>query len=711
MKVWEKPCLLYLWFVLVALIGLVVTSCGGSGRGKPEGPPGQVVVPPPLPEGALDVPPHPSATPPSLADEPGEFAAVVVSREGEPVADYEIVVDGEPIVAKTDEEGVFFIPDLPPGSHLIELVRDGVSIASFPVEVSGEPENTTLVSNLCEIGEPEGIDRSDPRFFEVHRFTGRVMDQEGSPLAGAEVVLFDQRGFFQRAFTDQQGNYKMVGDIRSDTLMLGAFMAGYLPEVREVSVITEEIQHDFMLTRLAQGEVAGELSFAGQFRGGRVRFIARLSEEETLPNLEEELSADGTFSLTVPSGLGVLEALVETDQGTLGASLPVTVGEGQTVQFSLALGPVAVGELRGVVVDGAGQPVAGALVELLRGEEVVATVQSGADGTFVIPEPPAGVFLLRVSAGGQEVMRPVVVRARLNPLITLNLAGGSALALIHGAVNVVEGGGVRPGVNVVVQVRSLAGQVLSVAQTGADGGYQVFLPVGAGQPDQVEVVAFMPGFRSQAQVVELGEAAISEVSFLLEPERIFPPMPRDGTVSGVVRDAIGTLPSAQVSLFARRKPGGLFDVVAETLAGEGGTFRFSQVPTGRELLIRVRSLFHQTLLTTLRLAPGESRELELTLSFGTPATTPVVEVEVFRVTEQGNQKVVGATVRVMDLERNQLAQGETNQLGIARLPVEGLPELFLVEVSGPGLPTLIKRGEFNPLLPELPVLVRFPLAP
>jgi len=57
--------------------------------------------------------------------------------------------------------------------------------------------------------------------------------------------------------------------------------------------------------------------------------------------------------------------------------------------------------LRGVVVDQTGLPLPGAMVQLRNGDAVIATVVTGADGTFAFP-PEASGPTLAVSLDGFE---------------------------------------------------------------------------------------------------------------------------------------------------------------------------------------------------------------------------------------------------------------------------------------------------------------------
>src|SRR5438552_17577706 len=75
-------------------------------------------------------------------------------------------------------------------------------------------------------------------------------------------------------------------------------------------------------------------------------------------------------------------------------------------------------ELRGVVVDQTGLPLPGATVQLKNGDVVIATVASGADGTFLFP-PTAMGPTLAVSLDGFETS---VVAASDGARVVLALA-------------------------------------------------------------------------------------------------------------------------------------------------------------------------------------------------------------------------------------------------------------------------------------------------
>ncbi|WP_325158210.1 carboxypeptidase regulatory-like domain-containing protein [Actinophytocola sp.] len=105
--------------------------------------------------------------------------------------------------------------------------------------------------------------------------------------------------------------------------------------------------------------------------------------------------ADGRYSSTLPVGSYSVTA---STFGYGSATASVTIAEGQTTTQDFALSRVTNGTVSGVVRDAAGAPVANATVEILG--TPIAPVQTGADGSYSIPNVPLGTYQAKASAGG-----------------------------------------------------------------------------------------------------------------------------------------------------------------------------------------------------------------------------------------------------------------------------------------------------------------------
>lgn len=109
------------------------------------------------------------------------------------------------------------------------------------------------------------------------------------------------------------------------------------------------------------------------------------------------------------------------------------------------------GEVRGVVVDPAGAPVAGAIVNL-RGPELQGTAEdvTGADGSYEIGNLPPGLYTLTVTQAGAKISRTNVlvqlgkvarVNVRFQPPVT-----GEEVIEITGRVPMIDQGSTKTGV-------------------------------------------------------------------------------------------------------------------------------------------------------------------------------------------------------------------------------------------------------------------------
>ncbi|MGO1801841.1 MAG: S8 family serine peptidase [Microbacteriaceae bacterium] len=103
-------------------------------------------------------------------------------------------------------------------------------------------------------------------------------------------------------------------------------------------------------------------------------------------------------------------------------SAPITIDESGFVRIDLAMTPITVGSIGGIVVDALeGTPIVGASVQVV-GQELTAT--TGADGGYRIADLPVGSYRIRVSAPGyaDAVSADAEVRAALQTTVNYRLA-------------------------------------------------------------------------------------------------------------------------------------------------------------------------------------------------------------------------------------------------------------------------------------------------
>lgn len=148
----------------------------------------------------------------------------LVTRDGKPVAGAVTFVYpdlssrlkgfGMGMAAPTDENGIFEVP-LPAGSYylLVRLRKDGVQAGPMragdlfgylpgnPLTL-GEKEVARVHIPLIEV--PEKVERFAATMFGNTSISGRIVDQEGKPVAGMSAMLYDDMMMLNRpAFVSQ----------------------------------------------------------------------------------------------------------------------------------------------------------------------------------------------------------------------------------------------------------------------------------------------------------------------------------------------------------------------------------------------------------------------------------------------------------------------------------------------------------------------------
>lgn len=149
------------------------------------------------------------------------------------------------------------------------------------------------------------------------------------------------------------------------------------------------------------------------------------------------------------------------------------------------------GTVRGTVVDAAGAPVPGATVTV-----GTATVQTGDDGTFVIPDVAAGEAELRIDrAGYQPDLRTITVGAGAEAAVEVALVRAKLPSQIRGLIRSFGGQGLAA----TVRIEPL-GQEITAA---ADGTFTVDVP-----PGDYTVVITMPGYKTQRRPAKVEDEGV-----------------------------------------------------------------------------------------------------------------------------------------------------------------------------------------------------------
>ncbi len=349
------------------------------------------------------------------------LSGVVEDEAGEPVAGAAIRaqplalrafdrMSGPPLQAASDARGLFVLTE----AEFDRPYRLEVRAPGFPVTVVDAPpveRGTTPAPLQIVLG-------------EGRRTSGTVVDTEDRPVAGAEVSLLrpadtgrselerlylDRLGIVEPTTTDEHGRFSFPA-VQTGEVEVRIVHAEYLsPGDRRVDVPRGERDHDLgSFTLVGGAEILGVVVDPEEqpVAGATVQTAAAGADREPERTTTTEL--DGTFRLG-----GLPDDLVDLKVRAAGFAplrlpgvRPVTE---QPVRIKLQTGAT----LAGLVVDAAGDPVAGASVHVRPEWRTFSTPperlhdpfeRTGDDGRFRFENVAAGVWSLKATAGDAKAV-------------------------------------------------------------------------------------------------------------------------------------------------------------------------------------------------------------------------------------------------------------------------------------------------------------------
>lgn len=400
------------------------------------------------------------------------------------------------------------------------LVRGNVSvIASAP----GLAESRSRVVAISATGElVQNVDiRLSPGIFIV----GKVTDQHGTPVTGAELTARPDFGTAVSAFTGDDGRYRV-----------GPIAAVIDPPPRAIS------------GRAAPAGTTDRPDSAGE--GAPTR-----GESSTSPSRERA----GGIELRV-SAHGHAEIRRNLDFTARSTDMRARPSESDTWTEDIVL-EVADAALAGTVVDSAGVPIGSAQIDVISGAARRRGAVSSSNGVFSIDQLPRGPVRLRIRHPDFPAEEFDAVAAPTGDRVRLQLAPGGAA---EGAV--VDGGSGTPLSGLTVTAAGPAG---ASAETSTDkAGHWRLGPLKVGQ---WKLVVTQPGYRSYTRVIDVPAASRPGATSLRD---IRIDLMRGALVGGTVRDSRGAR-VVGAHIVIRSQTG---DAQGDTDAR--GEFRIHDAPTG-----------------------------------------------------------------------------------------------------------------------------------
>lgn len=271
-----------------------------------------------------------------VLSKPGRIVGKVIGSDGKPPATATIDTTGQ--VPVTTRDGAFIVNEVMPGSYDVQV---------------RSPEHTMSTREAVKVVAGKDTDLGTITLASGRRITGRVLDAQKRPVAGARVRasehLFnleedDASGFINygnsgmqgpsTTTTDAKGAFELRG-LPASNLQVAAFNASGRSEV--VNLPEGEADPAPVTLRLrGLGSVAGTVTVGGKPANG---FVVVLSAKDGagVPSFGKT-APDGTYLLErIPEGAHEVSAAPSGGGGGRGNEKPVTVVAGQRAKIDFAL--------------------------------------------------------------------------------------------------------------------------------------------------------------------------------------------------------------------------------------------------------------------------------------------------------------------------------------------------------------------------------------
>jgi protocatechuate 3,4-dioxygenase beta subunit len=565
----------------------------------------------------------------------GTIAGLVVDEAGRPLAGARVLTIPNP-ASRTGEvaigenvtwsgaDGRFVLRNLPANRlHSVTVSLDGFAPASQPADASsGTPVRFELGRGATAVG--------------------RVVDEAGQPVTGAEVILaptplpsVPDAGLGRlQAVSDGEGRFR-VPHVNAGSFGLQVKKDGFAPAVPgEVTIPGKTAETDLGTITITPGAVIEGIVVDSRGKPVEGADVDPESFDGMLFIRSVTTGPDGRFRFAdLPRG-GRFNLWID-HSGFIQLQVP---GVEAPAPKPLRIELVEARSLKGQVVDPEGQPVAGAQVALTEGTGGLLVGGGFAEGSW-------GSSQATTDADGRFVLdrlppRTIRIEARATGFRNRSLAGIQIPA--EGEATPVE---IQLERGPYLEGRVLDGQGRPVprALVRAEGKVQdsgrfSFGGTRADDEGHYEISGLEPGPHTiTAQSVEGGSAARASVEIRVGPNRLDLSLPDGLEVSGRVVDARG-LPVAGASVSLLGLPPST-SWGLQAISSADGSFLIRDVPEGVYRLIGMRRGFARSEAPeTVQVGSDPVQGLELRLSPGavirgkllglTPADRDRIEVHV-----------------------------------------------------------------------------------
>jgi hypothetical protein len=222
--------------------------------------------------------------------------------------------------------------------------------------------------------------------------TGKIMDKEGNPVAGAWVFAYLVDGRFEDVKTDSHGNYTIHKLIEGTytVIVYPPKGCGLAPEQSFGILVTQGETINLNITLLPEGRISGKVTTEKGTPVGSVRI-----DVTNTKGIDRKTKTKPNGNYTV-SGLprGSYRVYIFPLKGSGLANLrvnDVSVAPGKTTILNITLPPE--GKISGKVTDRRGNPVEGALLSARREDGWSAgCAKTNSNGDYTIFGLPQGTY-------------------------------------------------------------------------------------------------------------------------------------------------------------------------------------------------------------------------------------------------------------------------------------------------------------------------------
>jgi ELWxxDGT repeat protein len=413
----------------------------------------------------------------------------------------------------TDSDGDFAFEGLRDGTYYLSAAAHGFTTVWWRDRECAmcAPDTTTpiVVQNAAERSGHDFVLRA----FGVIR--GRVLDNEGKPIPSTTLLL-DCSGEHYATSTDLLGFYQIPAPPDRDCV-ISTRHKNYANASLPVRVgIGGSQAAEFVLT--PNGAIRGRLLDA--VTGEALTIYAVVTARNAADDAEVRgATIEGGYTITLPDGRWEI-TIDPSDAGYAPATFPTLVSAipGQiTPGYDVTLTPAGA-RIGGRVLDAAsGAGVGGVAVRVLRGDTVVASVFTNADGTYATrPDLAPGTYVVQLEASA--------TRPGQSSQVSVNARDAARADFVVGRYPIVFG-------TVVDAVTREPLRNVRVGDTTTDAEGRYALPMA--RTGESVVVATKRGWEVSERKVQI-DAADVRVDFALAPSCVLTP----ATTHVVVRDKI-----------------------------------------------------------------------------------------------------------------------------------------------------------------------------